>query len=138
MVLAHEIAHHLLGHLAGGTPSRWRDWLGEASGLPIVAAACFNRALFSADQEYAADREGLALCHRSGFDLSRCAALFDILGRYVDEARALGDSLPFDWLEPSTPFRAWMRERLSGYPTLAARREALEVERILLERGGIG
>ena len=138
MALAHEIAHHLLGHVAGSAANRWRDWLGEASGLPIIAAACINRSLFSPDQEYAADREGLALCHRSGFDLGRCVALFDILARYEDDVRALGDALPFDWLKPSTPFRAWVRERLSGYPTLAARREAAEVQRVVLERGRIG
>ncbi|HEY5743155.1 MAG TPA: hypothetical protein VIS99_11495 [Terrimicrobiaceae bacterium] len=36
----------------------------------------------------------------------------------------------------STPLRTWLRERLSGYPSLAARREAAEVQKVLLETGG--
>lgn len=133
LALAHEIAHHHLGHVAGGTPSRWRDWLGEAAGLPILAAARVNRLLFSAEQEYAADRDGLARCYRVGLELPRCVALFDILARWERARREFGEGLPGEWLEASTPFRAWLRERLSGYPTLAARHEAVEVERALLE-----
>jgi predicted Zn-dependent protease len=133
LALAHEIAHHHLGHVASGASSRWRDWLGESAGLPILAAAGVNRLLFSAEQEYAADRDGLAQCHRAGLDLTRCLGLFDILARWESAGRELGVGLPGDWLGGSTPFRAWLRERLSGYPTLTARHEAAEAERVLLE-----
>ena len=96
--LAHEIAHHELGHVAVEASSRWRDWLGESAGLPILAAAMVNRWLFSPRQEHAADREGLARAHRAGFDLTRCITLFDVLARWEDTGRDLGANLPGDWL----------------------------------------
>jgi hypothetical protein len=128
-----EIAHHHLGHVAGSAPSQWRDWLGESAALPMLATAGINRLLFSAEQEYAADRNGLARCFRVKFDLTHCITLFDILARWECAEREFGDGLPFDWLNGATPFRAWLRERLSGYPTCYARRAAAEVERALLE-----
>lgn len=133
LVLAHEIAHHTLGHVASAGDSRWRDWLGEAAALPVIATAAINRLLFSAEQEFAADRAGLTLCHDAGFDLRGCLALFDHLAKWEETVRALGDSFPADWLTGSTPLRTWLRERLSGYPSLVARREAAEVQKVCLE-----
>lgn len=104
-------------------------------GLLQMIGAKINRLLFSPEQEYAADRDGLARCHRAGFDLTRCITLFDVLARWVDSGRELGVNFAGDWLGDSTPFRAWLRERISGYPTLAERRAAAEVERTLLESG---
>lgn len=135
-VFAHEIAHHTLGHVASGAVGRWRDWLGEASALPALAVPLINRALFSVEQEYAADREALALCHRAGFELTRCLELFRVLAEWEETGRDLGEKLPGDWLRGSTPFRQWLRERWSGYPALAVRHEAAEVQRIVIESGG--
>jgi hypothetical protein len=56
-----------------------------------------------------------------------------MLARWEEAGRDLGASLPGHWLGGATPFRAWLRERVSGYPTLAARREAADAERVLLE-----
>lgn len=137
LALAHEIAHHHLAHVAGGTPSRLRYWLGEASAFPILAAAGVNRLLFSAEQEYAADREGLAMCYRKRFDLTRCISLFDILERWESTGRTIGVGFSGDWLKGSTPLHVWLRKRLSGYPTPAARRAAAETQKDLLERSGI-
>jgi predicted Zn-dependent protease len=137
LALAHEIAHHELGHVAVEAPGRWREWLGESAGLPVLATARINRWLFSPQQEYAVDRDGLARCHRAGFNLTRCITLFDVLARWVDSGRELGVDFAGDWLGDSTPFRAWLRERISGYPTLAERRAAAEVERTLLESGHV-
>ncbi|MEA3208286.1 MAG: hypothetical protein QOE70_1343 [Chthoniobacter sp.] len=136
LILAHEISHHTLGHVASTDGLWWREWLGERAVLPALTRTSINRLLFSAEQEYAADSEGLALCHRAGVDLIRCLALFDQIASWEETARTLGAPLPGDWLSGSTPFRAWLRERLSGYPTPAARKEAAEVQRILLQTGG--
>ena len=109
-------------------------WLGEAAALPVISAAALNRLLFSAEQELAADRAGLTLCHDAGFDLRGCLALFDHLAKWEETVRALGDSFPADWLTGSTPFRTWLRERLSGYPFSSPANERRKWRKLLETR----
>jgi Zn-dependent protease with chaperone function len=133
LMLAHEIAHHILGHVASAPQSQWRDCLGAASAFSALAAPAINRLLFSVEQEFAADREALNICHRAGFDLTRCLDLYRILSDWEETGRDIGVTFPGDRIGSSTGLQRWMRARYSGYPSLAARREAAEVERILIE-----
>ena len=137
LALAHEIAHHTLGHVASAPPTQWRDCLGAASALSALAGPVVNRLLFSVEQEFAADREALNLCHRAGFNLPTCLDLYRIFSDWEETGRDCGVTFPGDRIGSSTALQRWMRARYSGYPRLAARREAAEVERILIQTARI-
>ena len=82
-VLAHEIAHHDLGHL-----SRVERWVDSAfahipGALVVLALERLTRWLHSRDNELAADASALDLCRKAGFDPRRCLQCFDILGWYL-------------------------------------------------------
>src|SRR6516165_2895606 len=81
--LAHEIAHHDLGHLKRA--ERWAD-----STLAFIPAALavlvlekMTGWLYSRDNELAADAYALDLCRKAGFDPKRCLQCFDILSWYL-------------------------------------------------------
>src|SRR5207253_1663864 len=78
-VLAHEMAHHDLGHLdpfAGRAAFLRRIPAGADVALLLRAAQWL---LISPEAESAADAYAVDLCLRAGFDGRRCLELFDIL-----------------------------------------------------------
>ena len=136
--LAHEIAHHDLGHLAH--VERWGERLGQFAPVRFSAMLLQSliQRLYSADNEAAADRYALELCLRAGYDGEACLKLFDILIAYLLDHRDLDgvygtdDELeldpdradnPIDWLYIET--RLWMARHLRSHPALHDRREAL-------------
>jgi predicted Zn-dependent protease len=87
-VVAHEIAHHDLGHVA-----LFHGWTNKIIHLP--GAACFalffhglERLVYNPQKECEADRHGLDLCIAAGYDGGRCLELFDIL---EERALCIGD-----------------------------------------------
>jgi Zn-dependent protease with chaperone function len=121
-VLAHEMAHHDLGHVRMLGPA-----LSKLRGLPgnlfiISLPRLLELGFRSAEREAAADSYALDLCLAAGYDGHRCLELLDIL-----EAEALNyrdlDSV-FGPDSGETPFWRWRR----GYPSLRARRDALRYQ----------
>lgn len=81
--LAHEMAHHDLGHL--DRADRWMaaGALSRAPGFVVYAAIeLWSRWLYSRENELAADAYALGLCKKAGFDPEQCLKCFDILAWY--------------------------------------------------------
>ncbi len=143
-VLAHEMAHHRLGHL--------RPWLSEIPGAWLAGVrvrAAYRRALVSPEKEADADRWALERCVAAGYDRARCLTLFDALSRASldlgDVDGVFGHEDPEDLAEARlreldgeapeakdklAAFLAeagrWTWQRGRGYASLHDRRAALE------------
>ena len=78
-VIAHEIAHHDLGHI--DMFRRVGDKLMKLPGSRFFALAfhVLESRLYGPERECDADRRGLDLCLAAGFNGRRCLKLFDIL-----------------------------------------------------------
>ena len=76
MVVAHELAHHRLGHV----PALPRGWLL----LPVrLAIAYLQQRIAGADHERDADLLGIELCLDAGYDPERCVAAFEHMANVV-------------------------------------------------------
>jgi hypothetical protein len=132
-LVAHEIAHHDLGHLS--VP----DWLPEGArkrGGRIVASlyASIAHRLHGPERECAADRHALDLCMRAGYDGVRCLELFGVLERYAAEVgdedmihgpdETSDDELAAD-ASLMTRARIWLWQRSRGYLPIRDRRAVL-------------
>lgn len=139
MMLAHEAAHHELGHV-----KLFRGWLRHLPrGLPgsVVAAAYrqAERRVYGPEREVAADVRGLELCVSAGYEGRQCLRLFDILAADAEErADIAGAYRPDEEIDPLTAdtfygnASVWVWERLSGYPSLRKRQDLLRAK---LDRG---
>lgn len=149
-VLAHEIAHHDLGHVG-----LLRGWMDRARSLPgsfLIAAtiAGLEKQIVGPERERAADAYALDLCLAAGYDGPRCVEALDILEAYLldhgdidgvfgpDEEAALHSPPPvsvasaaasssaasprWGWLAEA---RRWGWQHLRGYPSLRERKAAL-------------
>lgn len=138
-VIAHEMAHHDLGHvrLFSGWLSRLRALPAGTGSLALAAVlrGLENRIL-SPEHETAADAYALNLSLVAGYDPDRCVEAFDILEAYVldhgdlDGVFGPDESANTDWLAQA---RAWTWQRMRGYPSLRERRAALQAHRRALE-----
>jgi predicted Zn-dependent protease len=70
-VIAHEIAHHRLGHIPG--------YLGSSLLPARIVLAVIGSLLHSSQHEADADRLAIELCLAAGYDLERCLAAFEHL-----------------------------------------------------------
>ena len=130
-VVAHELAHHALGHQA--TRERWIDRFAALPAGALVAGAILDamRWRHSPEEELDADEYALRLCAGAGYDLRECLRVLDVLeadlldrGAFslvygpepgdVDAEPAVGDTV-----------RRWLWERERGYPPLLERRRRL-------------
>jgi Zn-dependent protease with chaperone function len=136
--LAHEIAHHDLGHL-----SRAERWVDSAlafipAALAVLTLERVARWLHSRDNELAADAYALGLCRKAGFDPKRCLQCFDILGWYMLDLHDLDGVYGTDEeleLDPdrasnligriSTGWRRWRAQHRRSHPSLHKRRQIL-------------
>lgn len=132
-LVAHEIAHHDLGHLSAP------DWLPEGvrkRGGRIMASlyASMAHRVHGPERECAADRHALDLCVRAGYDPVKCLELFGVLERYAaevgDEDMIHGpDADSDDELAPDaswgTRARIWLWQRSRGYLPIRDRHGAL-------------
>jgi len=134
-VIAHEIAHHELGHLR--IFPHWLAALARVSNGWVAAASvqAFDRMLYGPEHERAADHRALDLCLAAGYDGKKCIHAFDILEQH---ALDMGDAEGTFGLDTSddddeetaeTPWtaklRTWTWERMRGYPATQSRRESL-------------
>jgi predicted Zn-dependent protease len=123
-VIAHEMAHHDLGHMS--LVPEWMGRMGKKWGgrmATIVAAAAAKR-LYGPERECDADLYALRLCIKAGYDPERCIRLFQILENhhldYGDISAVVGTDAESDQeLEPSasrlTKLRVWAYQRRRGY-----------------------
>ena len=132
-VIAHEIAHHDLGHL-----DQLARWLPSAAGaglvrLLTVLVRCMENLLFSSQKESEADRHALELCREAGYDTGQCLLIFDILEKYALDVGDLDGALGRDDFDEevrdTSAWRkkwrsAWYRIR-RGYPSIRERRQQL-------------
>lgn len=139
--IAHELAHHDLGHLRyfptslQGLAAHW------VTQIILLAVHGIEHFFYSPEREAAADRHALDLCINAGYDPSLCLWLFDQLETRLldmgDIAGVYGPQESDDELLPNAPFmtkfRIWAWQRTRGYLPVRDRRRALEV--YLAEKG---
>jgi hypothetical protein len=137
--LAHEIAHHELGHLHGADEAaaslpRAIPGVGAGRIALVMAALLIERRVHGPENEAAADARALELCVAAGYNGRRCIQLFDILEADaldrgdLDGVFGLEDALDPDarekhaWLLNA---RVWAWERLRGYLPIRERKARL-------------
>jgi predicted Zn-dependent protease len=137
--LAHEIAHHDLGHLHGldslaAAVPRELPVLGHGR-LALMAAVVFiERRVHGPEKELAADARALEMCVAAEYNGEHCLQLFDVLESDaldkgdIDAVYGLEDALDpashgaMAWL---TEAREWAHERLRGYMPIRERKARL-------------
>jgi len=134
-VIAHEIAHHDLGHT-----SLFPRWMGlfvrKCGGLPVILVIeAVERRLYGPERECEADRHAVDLCIAAGYDPHRCLHAFHILEQLAldvgDDAIVYGPDIESDEeLSPTAPLmtkvRIWAWQRTRGYLPLRDRHTALK------------
>jgi predicted Zn-dependent protease len=133
MVIAHEIAHHDLGHFHA-IP----DWLARMVGSAgVVALGVFMRAehfLYGPERECDADRRALEMCIVARYDPLECIALMDKLEKIALDFHDLGAVYGLDGNDEdelssdasfNTKFRIWLYQRRRGYLPIQDRRAVL-------------
>jgi hypothetical protein len=131
-VIAHEIAHHDLGHLMlfRGPFSKHAARL-QAGKLTILFFRTLQKRIYSPEWELDADRRAMELCLAAGYVGTKCLRIFDILERwaldYGDLDLVYGlDPESEDELSPEasigTKARIWLWQRKRGYLPLQDRR----------------
>jgi predicted Zn-dependent protease len=133
-VIAHEIAHHDLGHL-----TLFPHWMGRAARraggqLLVFAIEAIERRLYGPERECQADAYGIDLCIRAGYDPERCLRWFPIMEQVAldlgDRDIVYGpDAESDEELSPNAPrltkVKIWAWQRTRGYLPLQDRLEAL-------------
>jgi predicted Zn-dependent protease len=133
LVVAHELAHHALGHLRSRT--RWFDALTGVPGGALAVSAMVETARlgFSAEWELQADAWALRRCVDAGYDAGACLRLFHVLEMDAldrGDVTAVAGPAPTDREIAGMPgvadaARRWLWERERGYPSLLSRKERL-------------
>lgn len=135
LVIAHEMAHHDLGHTR--LFAERLTWAQRVPGsLPIRLLVTGGiRRLYGPEGESAADARALELCLEAGYEGERCLGLFDLLETHaldlgdIDMALGPGDGWRFPGCDTASRAEAraqWAWEHLRGYPCVRDRKAALE------------
>lgn len=143
-VIAHEIAHHDLGHLAlfSGPFARRAATL-SAGFLMIFFFRMLQKRIYSPEWELEADQCAMDLCLKAGYDAGRCLYLFSVLEKFSLDIGDLDgvygpDPQSDQELSPeasvTTKVRIWLYQRRRGYLPLQDRQAALV--RYVTERTG--
>ncbi|MBW3624326.1 MAG: M48 family metalloprotease [Armatimonadetes bacterium] len=134
-VIAHEIAHHDLGHL-----DILPDWIAKMGRSLHLGGAILGslfleieKRIYGPENECAADRHALDLCLAAGYDGLRCLAVFDHLERDALDRRDLdivyGPDPSDDELDENAGFntrlKIWFWQRSRGYLPIRDRRAML-------------
>lgn len=139
--LAHEIAHHDLGHLHHA--EAWA--VSAAAYAPFrLAALAINglaRRVYSREMEFAADARALVHCRLAGFEPRQCLEAFDILAwhlldhRDLDAVYGTDDELELDPHLAANPLdsayigsKLWLTRHRRSHPAINDRRAALLAE----------
>jgi hypothetical protein len=147
-VIAHEIAHHDLGHLKLIPDWMPRFAVARGGAIAVATISGIERRIYGPERECDADRHGIDLCIRAGYDPERCLRFFPILEQVAldlgDQSAVYGPDKDSDEeLSPNAPWytkaRMWAWQRTHGYLPLsdrhAALRHYLEGEAGWVERG---
>jgi Zn-dependent protease with chaperone function len=136
--LAHEMAHHDLGHVRAA-----ESWVVRALTMaPFRLAAflliAFSRWIHSRTHEIEADAYALEICRRAGFDMKKCLECFDILSWYmldhhdVDGVYGSQVELELDPKLAANPIdrlyieiRLWFARHRRQHPSVHERRQLL-------------
>jgi hypothetical protein len=124
-VIAHEMAHHDLGHLNifAGRFARHAAHLGPAA-LTVLFFRVLQKRIYSPEWELEADRRAVDLCLKAGYDGERALGLFRVLELIALDA---GDHDMVWGLDPDsdqelspeatliTKARIWLWQRQRGY-----------------------
>ena len=144
-VLAHEIAHHDLGHLElfAGRFTRHATRL-TAAVLIVLFFRMLQKRIYSPEWELAADRRAIDLCLAAGYDPGKCIYLFHIMELiYLD----YGDLKAVYGLDPesdqelsaeaslTTKARIWLYQRERGY--LPVQDRLAELQRYMAAEHGL-
>ena len=135
-VIAHELAHHDLGHLTyfEGAFARRAARL-HAPLLAMLFFRVLQKRIYSVEREVAADERAIDLCLDAGYDAGKCVYLFHILELialdYGDVNAVFGLDPESDReLEPDAAMilkaRIWLYQRERGYLPIQDRLGALE------------
>ena len=133
-VIAHEIAHHDLRHVA--LFARWAPKVMSLPGASLFAVAfhALESRLYGPEKECEADRHALDLCLSAGYDGRSCLSLFDILEQYALDMGDLDmvhgpDEECDDELDEDAPWttkaQIWAWQRKRGYLPIRDRRQML-------------
>jgi predicted Zn-dependent protease len=144
-VIAHEIAHHDLGHLEvfAGQFSRHATRL-TAGVLIVLFFRMLQKRIYSPEWEPAVDRRAIDLCLEAGYDPGKCLYLFHILELiyldYGDFGAVYGlDPESDEELSPEasvvTKARIWLYQRRRGYLPIQDR--VAEVQRYIEAAHGL-
>lgn len=129
--VAHELAHHALGHVQSRTA--WMDRFAAVPAGGLVTAVIVEAARFGygAEQELDADAWALRRCAQAGYDPRACLRVLDVLeADALDRGAftAVYGSMPEDvdaGPDVGETVRNWLWERESGYPLLIERKARL-------------
>jgi hypothetical protein len=133
-VIAHEIAHHDLGHLnVFETDFARRAAKHAGATAAILFFKHLQKRLFSPEWETEADRRAIELCVAAGYDGSKCVHLFDIMEHYCLDYGDLdgvfgivldepGQELLPGMNEALAKAQIWLHQRVRGYLPIRERR----------------
>jgi len=132
-VIAHEISHHDLGHV-----DIFPEWLTGLTGeqiAPLLTAFYRNleKRIYGPQWECDADKHAIDLCVLTGYDPSKCLAVFDILEKFAIDVGDMdivfgpqeSDEELSDDASLLTRLRIWMFQMTRGYLPIRDRREML-------------
>ena len=132
-VIAHEVAHHRLGHL-----DTFPDWLADIPGaqIPFLLQGLYRSIearLYGPEAEVKADLMAIDLCATAGYQAKKCLEIFDILEKFALDMRdvdmVFGPEEADDELDQdaplSTKLRIWIWQRTRGYLPLRDRRQEI-------------
>jgi hypothetical protein len=133
-VLAHEIAHHELGHLDVFKHVEARIHPLPKNEITTTLLYHLVRRLYGPENECAADRHAIDLCRAAGYDGLKCIEIFDAL---EDHALDMGDhdgvygpnAGSDDELDENASWKTkaqiWIWQRKRGYLPIRDRRQML-------------
>ena len=132
-LIAHELAHHRLGHL-----NTFPDWLVDIPGsqIPFLLQGLYRSIearLYGPEAEVKADLLAIDLCVKAGYQAKKCLDIFDITERIALDMRdvdiVFGPDEADDELDKdaplSTKLRIWIWQRTRGYLPLRDRRHEI-------------
>lgn len=132
-VIAHELAHHRLGHL-----SAFPDWLADIPGSQIAFLLqglyrSIEARLYGPEAEVKADLLAIDLCVKAGYRAGKCLEIFDVLEKIAldlgDVDMVIGPDEADNELDKdapvSTKLRIWLWQRRRGYLPLRDRRHEI-------------
>jgi len=132
-LIAHEVAHHRLGHL-----DMFPDWLADIPGsqIPLLMQGLYRSIearLYGPEAEVKADLTAMDLCVKAGYRPNECLKMFDILEKVALDMRDLdivfgpqeADNELDEDAPLSTKLRIWIWQRTRGYLPLRDRRYAI-------------